>query len=192
MPDFVTIGETCAVMAAKSIGRMRYSRDYELRPGGAEGTVAVGVNRLGHSAGWISRLGDDELGYYIRSFIQGEGVDVSTVQMVSGKQTGLFVRERLPLGEARHFYYRSGSAFSEMSPEALSEDYISSAKILHLTGITPSLSETCLRATEAAVAIAKCPGPIIDITGRKIRKLDFFINNHIGLVRLEISRRRIR
>ena len=116
MPEFITMGETCAVIVAKSIGRMRYSKEYELRPGGAEGTVAVGVKRLGHSSGWISLLGDDELGYYIRSLIQGEGVDVSTVQMVSGKQTGLFVRERLPLGEARHFYYRKGSAFSEIMP----------------------------------------------------------------------------
>ncbi len=155
MPEFITIGETCAVMAAKSIGRMRYSREYELRPGGAEGTVAVGVKRLGHSSGWISRLGDDELGYYIRSFIQGEGVDVSNVKMISGKQTGLFVRERLPLGEARHFYYRSGSAFSKIAPEALQEDYISSAKILHITGITPALSKTCRRTIDAAVELAK-------------------------------------
>ena len=88
-------------MASKSIGRMRYSEGFELRPGGAEGTVAVGVKRLGHTAGWISQLGEDELGHYILSFIQGEGVDVSTVRMVPGKQTGLFVRERLPLGEGK-------------------------------------------------------------------------------------------
>lgn len=161
MPEFITIGETCAVMVAKNIGRMRYSKEYELRPGGAEGTVAVGVKRLGHSAGWISLLGDDELGYYIRSLIQGEGVDVSTVQMVSGKQTALFVRERLPLGEARHFYYRSGSAFSEITPEVLQEDYISSAKILHITGITPALSENCRQTIDAAVGIAKSNGMTI-------------------------------
>jgi len=148
-------------MVAKNIGRMRYSKEYELRPGGAEGTVAVGVKRLGHSAGWISLLGDDELGYYIRSLIQGEGVDVSTVQMVSGKQTALFVRERLPLGEARHFYYRSGSAFSEITPEVLQEDYISSAKILHITGITPALSENCRQTIDAAVGIAKSNGMTI-------------------------------
>jgi len=155
MPEFITIGETCAVMASKSIGRMRYSEGFELRPGGAEGTVAVGVKRLGHTAGWISQLGEDELGHYILSFIQGEGVDVSTVRMVSGKQTGLFVRERLPMGEALHFYYRTGSAFSEIEPGALQEDYISSAKMLHITGITPALSNTCRRTIDAAVDIAK-------------------------------------
>ena len=155
MPEFITIGETCAVMTSKSIGRMRYSEGFELRPGGAEGTVAVGVKRLGHTAGWISQLGEDELGHYILSFIQGEGVDVSNVRMVPDKQTGLFVRERLPLGEARHFYYRTGSAFSEIAPEALQEDYISSAKILHITGITPALSKTCRRTIDAAVEIAK-------------------------------------
>ncbi len=155
MLEFITIGETCAVMASKSIGRMRYSDRFELRPGGAEGTVAVGVKRLGHTAGWISQLGEDELGHYILSFIQGEGVDVSTVRMVPDKQTGLFVRERLPMGEARHFYYRTDSAFSEIEPGALQEDYISSAKMLHITGITPALSKTCRRTIDAAVEIAK-------------------------------------
>ena len=155
MLEFITIGETCAVMASKSIGRMRYADGFELRPGGAEGTVAVGVKRLGHTAGWISQLGEDELGHYILSFIQGEGVDVSTVRMVPDKQTGLFVRERLPLGEARHFYYRTGSAFSEIEPGALQEDYISSAKMLHITGITPALSKTCRWTIDAAVEIAK-------------------------------------
>ena len=155
MPEFITIGETCAVMAARSIGRMRYSSEFKLRPGGAESTVAVGVKRLGHTAGWISQLGEDELGHYILSFIQGEGVDVSNVRMVPGKQTGLFIRERLPRGEARHFYYRAGSAFSEIEPKMLNEDYISTSKVLHITGITPALSNSCRKTIEAAIEIAK-------------------------------------
>ena len=155
MPEFITLGETCAVLASKSIGRMRYSKEFELRPGSAESTVAVGVQRLGHSAGLISQLGKDELGYYMLSLIRGEGVDVSNLKLVSDMQTGVFLREKLPHGDARHFYYRNGSAFSEIKPEILQESYTASAKILHLTGITPALSKTCLQTIEAAVEIAK-------------------------------------
>jgi len=155
MPEFVTIGETCAVLVSKKIGRMRYTSEFELRPGGAESTVAVGVRRLGHGAGWISHLGKDEFGYYILNFIRGEGIDVSNVKLIQDKSTGVFFRERLAGGEARHFYYRTGSAFSDIRPEYLSENYIASAKILHVTGISPALSESCLQTIKAAVKIAK-------------------------------------
>jgi len=155
MPEFVTIGEVPAVLVSKNIGRMRYNKEFEVRPGGAEGTVAVGVKRLGHSSGWISQLGEDEFGFYILSLIRGEGVDVSNVHMISDRQTGIFFRERLPRGEARNFYYRTGSAFSEMGPESLDENYIASAKILHITGIAPALSNSCRKMIKSAIDIAK-------------------------------------
>jgi 2-dehydro-3-deoxygluconokinase len=110
---------------------------------------------LGHTAGWVSCLGDDELGYYILNFIRAEGVDVSQVKRDPDAPTGIFIRERLTGGNARHFYYRSGSAFSRLSPEDLPEEYIASAKVLHLTGITPSLSESCLKALRVAIEIAR-------------------------------------
>jgi len=155
MPEFITLGEVPAVLVSKNIGRMRYNKEFEVRPGGAEGTVAVGVKRLGHSSGWISQLGEDEFGHYILSLIRGEGVDVSKVHMIPDKQTGIFIRERLPHGEARHFYYRTCSAFSVMSPESLDENYIASSKILHITGITPALSNSCRKMIFSAVNIAK-------------------------------------
>ena len=155
MPEFVTIGETCAVLVSKNVGRMRYCKEFEVRPGGAESTVAVGVKRLGHSSGWISQLGDDEFGFYLLSLIRGEGVDVSNVNIITGKQTGIIIRERLSSGDARNFYYREGSAFSEMRPECLQERYIASAKLLHITGITPALSRSCMRTIRSSIEIAK-------------------------------------
>lgn len=155
MPELVTIGETSAVFVAKKLGKMRYSAEFEIRPGGAEATVAVGLVRMGHSAGWVSRLGNDELGYYLLALIRGEGVDVSQVDMSDTAQTAIFLRERLPGGKARHFYYRSGSAFSTLDADDLDESYIADAKILHLTGITPALSDSCLRMVQKAIEIAK-------------------------------------
>lgn len=155
MPSLVTFGETSAVFVTRDIGRMRYCHEFGLRPGGAEATVAVGVQRLGFQSGWISALGDDELGHYLRGLIAGEGVDVSHVTMAPDRQTAVFLRERLPGGKARHFYYRQGSAFSGYTPEMLDESYIASAKIAHLTGINPALSENCNAASWRLIEIAK-------------------------------------
>lgn len=158
MPDLVTLGELCAVFVAKDIGRMRYCHEYIVRPGGAEATVAVGVKRLGFDAGWISVLGKDELGIQLRNLMRGEGVDVSYVKLQEGMNTGIFLRERLPGGNARHIYYRHDSAFTSISPDILNEDYIGSAKFLHLSGITAALSESAQATMWRAIEIARAKG----------------------------------
>ncbi|MCD1636458.1 sugar kinase [Martelella mediterranea] len=155
IPDLVTIGETCAVLVAKTGGPLRYSSEFERRPGGAESTVAVGVARLGHSAGWMSKVGDDEFGEYILNVMRGENVDVSSVRKSAEAQTGVFFRENRASGPSSVYYYRKHSAFSTYGPDDLDEDYIASARILHLTGITPGLSATCRAAVDRAVDIAK-------------------------------------
>ena len=155
MPELVTLGETCAVLIAKSGGPLRHASEFERRVGGAESTVAVGVARLGGSAGWISRLGDDEFGTYVLNLMRGEDVDVRHVNVAAGEQTGVFFRENRANGNSQVFYYRSSSAFTSISPSDLDEAYIKSANILHLTGITPSLSQSCLETVERAIEIAR-------------------------------------
>lgn len=158
MTSLITFGETSAVFVAGEIGRMRYCRDFTIRPGGAEATVAVGVHRLGFETAWISALGQDEMGHYIRNLVAGEGVDVSRVTMNPEKSTAILLRERLPGGDARHFYYRNDSAFSNYRPDMLDERYIASARMLHITGISPALSSSCDAACWAAIAIARANG----------------------------------
>ena len=158
MPELVTLGETCVVLVATSGGPLRYSSTFERRPGGAESTVAAGVARLNHGAGWISRLGDDEFGSYILSVMRGEGVDVSAVRVTGRAQTGVFFRENRTFGQSSVYYYRQNSAFAGFTPEDLDEDYIAQARILHLTGITPGLSPSCRAAVDRAIDIAKANG----------------------------------
>lgn len=87
--DVVTLGETMVLFTPKSSGLMRYASDFSIKVAGAESNVAVGLTRLGAHAGWISRLGDDEFGERIVSFIRGEGVDVRQVSFDDKASTGL-------------------------------------------------------------------------------------------------------
>lgn len=155
MPEVVTLGETMVVFDSLNATRLRYSHSFECHTGGAETNTAVALTRLGHTAGWISRLGEDEFGYKILNQFRGEGVDVSRVQMTGDAMTGIFFRQRLDNGESRNFYYRKGSAASAMTPEILDEEYIKSAKILHITGITPAISESAAATVERAMQIAR-------------------------------------
>ena len=141
--EVLTLGETMAVMNPFHAGPLRFVHNFEKRIGGAESNVAVGLNRLGHSSGWVGRVGDDEFGREVMAFVRGEGVDVSRVAVDPIAPTGLYFKERRGVSDVHTYYYRSDAAASRMSFEDLDLDYLLSGRFLHLTGITPALSDSC-------------------------------------------------
>lgn len=161
-PDIVTLGETMILFLAETIGPLREATDFRRYVAGAETNVATGLCRLGHTAGWISRLSDDEFGRTVAFRLRGEGVDISRAKVDPEAPTGLMIRERRELGPLDVIYYRRGSAASRLSPADLDADYIASARYLHLTGITPALSASCRETAFAAAAIARAAGvPVV-------------------------------
>lgn len=153
--DVVTLGESMVLLTPTQTGPLRYAQMFSRRLGGAESNVAIGLARLEKKVGWISKVGDDEFGEYIIATIRGEGVNTSAVKRDSKAPTGLYIKELRTPNQLHVSYYRQGSAASKLTPEDLDETYISRAKILHVTGITPALSETCHQTTEHAFNIAK-------------------------------------
>jgi 2-dehydro-3-deoxygluconokinase len=156
-PEVITFGETMALMMPANSKGIEYSSEFQGLFGGAESNVAIGVSRLGHRVGWFSRLGKDPLGSMILKKIRGEGVDVSRVEMTTEAPTGLMLREVVS-GKTSVYYYRKGSAASTLKPEHLDEEYIKQAKYLHVTGITPALSESCRETAKEAMRIARKHG----------------------------------
>ncbi|MCM3092485.1 MULTISPECIES: sugar kinase [unclassified Cytobacillus] len=153
--DVVTIGETMALFTPNEEGMLRHAHSFSLKFGGAESNVAIGLSRLGHRSRWLSRVGEDEFGDAMLSFIRGEGVDVSYVTRDQEAPTGVFFKEFRRLKDTRVYYYRKDSAASRMDADWLSEESISDAEYLHLTGITPGLSPSCREMFEKAIRIAK-------------------------------------
>jgi 2-dehydro-3-deoxygluconokinase len=158
MLEVVTLGETMVLLLAEQAGPMREASTFRRHIAGAESNVAVGLSRLGHSTGWFSRVGDDEFGRAVVFRIRGEGVDTSRVIRDPGAPTGVVIRERREVGPIDQVYYRRGSAASRLSPDDLDASYIRAAKFLHLTGITPALSDSCRKAVFAAAEIARGDG----------------------------------
>ncbi|WNR45030.1 sugar kinase [Paenibacillus roseipurpureus] len=152
-PDIVTFGETMALLMPSGGKGLEYSSELHSLFGGAESNVAIGISRLGGRVGWFGRLGKDPLGRMIFKKIRGEGVDVSRAELTPTAPTGLMMRDVL-MGKTSVYYYRKNSAASQMSASHLDEAYIAGAKILHVTGITPALSESCREAAFEAVRLA--------------------------------------
>lgn len=116
-----------------------------LHPGGAESNVASHAAHLGVSSAWVSVLGEDVLGYRIRRSIEHHGVDVRWVTSDSKAPTGVYFKDP---GHGV-LYYRRGSAASQMDPATVASVPLESAAIVHLSGITPALSESCANLVEA-------------------------------------------
>lgn len=157
VPEVITFGESMALMMPVGTKGIEYSATFDKSFGGAESNFAIGIARLGHRSGWFGRLGKDPLGLMIKKRIQGEGVDVSRVELATEAPTGLMFREVVS-GRSSVYYYRKNSAASLMRPEHLDEEYIKQAKILHVTGITAALSSSCRETLVEAIRLAKKNG----------------------------------
>jgi len=156
-PDLLTFGETMALFMSPAYKGLEGAATLEHSFGGAESNVAIGAARLGCSVGWFGVLGADPFGNSILKRVRGEGVDVSRAKLSHTASTGLMFREAVA-GKLAVHYYRKHSAASQMTPADLDYDYIRGCKLLHVTGITPALSESCKETVLAAVAAAKEAG----------------------------------
>jgi len=141
-PDVLCVGETMVMVTPAPGGRLDARSSFLLRAGGAESNVAMFLAELGHRAAWLSRVGSDPLGALLLSEVAATGVDTSLVEVSSGEPTGVYFKDPGPRGTAV-YYYRRGSAAAAMDPEFLSRRGPGSAAVVHISGITPALSDSC-------------------------------------------------
>jgi 2-dehydro-3-deoxygluconokinase len=160
--EMVTLGETMVLFWPAHGGSLELATYYERSCGGAESNFCIALARLGHRPRWISRLGDDAFGRYIRTTLEREGVQVAAAADATAP-TAVFFKERVAAGRRRVLYYRRGSAASRLTPDDLRPDHFMGARVLHVTGITPALSASCAAAVEQALALARAAGALVSV-----------------------------
>jgi 2-dehydro-3-deoxygluconokinase len=156
-PEVITVGEPLIALLAIGSAPLADVESFSRHVAGAEANVAVGLARLGHRALFVGRVGADGFGRAIVRRLRGEEVDVSGVVVDRERRTGLLVRERRALGPSEVLYHRSGSAGSALEPSDVEavESAFAGARWLHVTGITPALSESAHRSVMTAIAFAR-------------------------------------
>lgn len=153
--DVITFGEALIIFSPAENGPLRFVNNFSKSIGGAEANVAIALSRLGNKVGWISRLGDDEFGRYVKYALQGDGVDLSQITLDSELPTGLLFKEKYHSSNPTVYYYRKGAAITNFNQAMLDENYIKQAKIMHVTGIFPALADGCREATFHALKLAR-------------------------------------
>ena len=155
---FLTFGETMGQYNAEFIGVYGAEGAYMLDCAGAESNVAVGLRKLGVpgvEAVWVSRLGDDEAGQFVVSELR-DRIMVRADKFV-GEKTGISYLNHHADGDHFKTYFRQGSAASQLTFADV-EPHLRDADILHVTGITPALSDACHDAIFDALECAKSQG----------------------------------
>ncbi|GAA3010194.1 sugar kinase [Kitasatospora albolonga] len=168
----VCLGESMAVLLPDRRGPLDTVTSFAPAVGGAESNVACALAALGVSAAWVSRVGADGFGRRLTEELAARGVDVSGVLTDPERATGVYLKETggtdhphdLGPGRSRLHYYRNGSAASALSPAVLAEPAVArlldGARLLHLSGITPALSDGCLALVRALLADRR-PGRLV-------------------------------
>ena len=145
MTRFLTFGETLVQHNADYTGPYDPEGSYTRHVAGAESNVAQDLRRLmpDVEAVWVSRVGQDADGDMILEQLR-RGITVEAPKF-EGEFTGIQLLNHLGGGEVIRRYRRAGSAASRLTADDVLP-HLEGSDIVHATGITPALSDTCRRA----------------------------------------------
>ncbi|MCA1723714.1 MAG: PfkB family carbohydrate kinase, partial [Thermomicrobia bacterium] len=160
--DLISVGEAMLRFTPPNGLRIEQTLSLDLAVGGAELNVAVAMSRIGGRTAWLSKLPDTALGHILGNQARVHGVDTSHIIWTDAADSrlGLFFLESGAVPRAGEIIYdRRASAAATMTPDDWDwKTLLRETRVLHITGITPALSESCRALTFAAVAAAKEAG----------------------------------
>ena len=178
MSKIVLFGEPMALLIAQEYGKLEEVNLFSKKIAGADYNVSIGLNRLGHQALFITKLGEnDPFGTYIYETMKKEGFDTSQITFDPVYRTGIMLKNKVKDGDPEIAYYRKNSAASMVSPEDIDKVDFTGVDHIHLTGIGCAVSESCLEAQkkllkkEKKIIFQSLLIQIYDLPYGKVRKL---------------------
>ena len=159
MKDFVSIGEILVDCVPYKLPQIP-SPLYQMNPGGAPANVACVMARLGNSAAFIGRVGNDVFGAECTAILAECGVDTGYMLVAEEEPTTLAFVCLDSSGNRSFSFYRNGSADIGLSCEHLDGIDFPEAKIFHFGSVSLS-AEPSRSATLYGVEKAKKAGSII-------------------------------
>ena len=129
MPEIVSIGEVLIDLIATE-QPAGGSWNLVANAGGAPANVAVGVARLGVSAGFVGSVGKDGFGRFLIDTLESNGVDCQCVAVHEEYPTTLATVTLDEKGDRSFAFYRSNTADVEIPVTDGVRKYISQARIV--------------------------------------------------------------
>ncbi len=170
---FLAFGEIMLRLAPEGVKRLRQVLPGELQAtfGGGEANVCVSLSMLGAKARYLTALPCNVLAESVVAELSRFGVDTSTILHRKKGRLGIYFLETGANQRGSNVVYdREASAISEAAASEYDfEKSLAGVTWVHITGITPSLSENAFVATLALVQAAKAKGASVscDLNFRK-------------------------
>jgi 2-dehydro-3-deoxygluconokinase len=159
--EIILFGEPMAMFVADYVGNLEDVEKFTRSLAGAEVNVCIGLKRLGYDVSYVTKLGVDPFGKYIKKFLINEGIDTSHISFDSNYPTGFQIKGKTKVGDPEVVYFRKGSAASHFSKEDMEKINFEDVRHVHVTGIPPALSQGCREATYELVRKAREKGLFI-------------------------------
>lgn len=135
MLDLVAIGRAGVDLYSLDLGApLESAKNFAKYVGGTAANSVVGASRLGLKAALVTRVSDDELGRFVRGFLEKEGVDVSHVAVDAKRKTGIVFAEVSPGRDGKFVFYRENVADLRVTRRDAPRHLVAGARALLVTG----------------------------------------------------------
>lgn len=129
----------------------------EANPGGAPCNVLSMLNRLGHKAAFIGKIGKDMFGDQLEQALVEVGIETRGLKKDNDVHTTLAFVHTLEDGDREFSFYRKPGADMMLSVDDLDEELIKNSTIFHFGSLSMT-DEPCKSAQKKAVEIAEEAG----------------------------------
>ncbi len=164
MKKAVMFGEILLRFTTNNGERLSTCQNLSVCYGGSEANAAVSLCNYKMPAKFVTKLPQNPLGYAAKAQLDAHLVDTSEI-IFGGERIGTYYVDRFSsLRSQKVFYDRKHSAIATAKAEEFNWDRIlSDASWLHISGITPALSEECAKSCIDAVNCAAEKGLPISV-----------------------------
>lgn len=156
MSEIITFGEILLRLSSNVGERISQANQLNCHYGGAEANVGISLSNFEHNVHFVSKIPDNPLGKAATRHLKSYGIQTDYL-IKGGERLGTYYLEA-GVGErsAQVTYDRKNSSITELTKEELDFDKIfQHAKIFHVSGITPALSQDLKDITLLALQKAK-------------------------------------
>ena len=147
MKKTLLAGEPMGLFIAQNKGHLDEVNGYSLAIAGAELNVAIGMKRLNHEVGYLTKLGNDPFGKRVIKTMNENGISTELITFTDDRTTGFMLKSMVEKGDPEIFYYRKNSAASTLCGKDVENLDFSQYDTIHMTGITPALTDSTREAT---------------------------------------------
>ncbi len=169
---FITIGEIMLRLTPPNYEKIRMATSFEASYGGSEANIALALANLGIDSTFFTVVPDNSLGKSAVRMLRSNDVHCTPVILSTPEQTpthrlgSYYLETGFGIRASKVTYDRKHSAMSEFDFDTVDlEELLEGFTWIHLSGITPALSEGCKNLIMNSLKVAKEKGMTVSFDG---------------------------